>query len=293
MAGGDEAAGGEYPEDVKISAEVLQQMLNTAVQAGQAIQNHPAQPQPLPAVRPPGVDRKLIPQFWESRPTAWFRIFEIHVPDEGTKRFDYLLSFLSATALNQIDSIIDAPTQQPYTDAKKALLSHFQRNKYDKAGDLLLITSLGDRTPSDLLRYMRSLQPGEAETSLFIVIFLNALPRNAKDAALPKAPNLDEMAKAADVVLSIPDSRLAAVQLVDCDEEAVDQAEHVDAITRRQPPRSGQGPSSSARPSAEFMCSFHRRFKEKAYKCGDEERCSMRHILRPKPPAGNAKAGRQ
>ena len=141
---------------------------------------------------------------------------------------------------------------------------------------------------------MRSLQPGEAETSLFIVIFLNALPRNAKDAALPKAPNLDEMAKAADVVLSIPDSRMAAVQLVDCDEDADDHDEHVDAIMRRSPSCSGQAPSSSSmRSSAEFVCSFHRRFKEKAYKCGDPDRCSMKNVLRPKPPAGNAKAGRQ
>ena len=214
----DEGATGGEDEDVRISAHVLQQMLINAVQAGRATPDPgaaAAQAQALPAARPPGIDRKLIPQFWEARPAAWFRIFEVHVPDDGTKRFDYLLSFLSTTALNQIDSIIDSPTQQPYVDAKKALLSHFQRNKYDKAGDLLLVTSLGDRTPSDLLRYMRSLQPGEAETSLFIVIFLNALPGNAKDAALPKAPNLDEMAKAADIVLSIPEARpLAAVQVV-------------------------------------------------------------------------------
>ena len=109
MPGERAAAGGEHPEDVKISTEVLQQMLITAVEAGRAVQN-PAQVQAQPAARPQGVDRKLIPQFWETRPTAWFRIFEIHVPDEGTKRFDYLLSFLSTTALNQIDSIIDAPT---------------------------------------------------------------------------------------------------------------------------------------------------------------------------------------
>ena len=280
-------------EDIKISAEVLQQMLNTAVEAGRAVYgNQPAQ-QALP--RPPGVDRKLIPQFWETRPSAWFRIFEVHVPDEGTKRFDYLLSFLSVTALNQIDSIIDAPTQQPYLDSKKALLSHFQRNKYDKAGDLLLITSLGDRTPSDLLRFMRSLQPGEAETSLFIVIFLNALPRNARDAALPKAPNLDEMAKAADIVLSIPDtSRAPAVQSLDCDDDVDGSlAEHVDAILRR-PSSSRTAPSSPSRKSSSSItCSFHRRFKEKAYKCSDPERCSMCHFPRPKPPAGNAKAGRQ
>ena len=283
------AAGG----DVRLSAEVLQQMLITAVEAGRAVQTGPqalAQGQGQ-AQRPSGVDRKLIPQFWEARPTAWFRIFESHVPDEGTKRFDYLLSFLSTTALNQIDSIIDAPTQQPYNDAKKALLSHFQRNIYDKASDLLLITSLGDRTPSDLLRYMRSLQPGEAETSLFIVIFLNALPRNAKDAALPKAPNLDEMAKAADVVLSIPETRQPAIQALDDTGELEEDAlEHVDAISGRPAPRS----SASSGKSSSTLCSFHRRFKEKAYKCSDPEKCAMRNVPRPKPPpAGNAKAGRQ
>ena len=292
MAGGEAAA----DEDVKISAEVLQQMLINAVQAGRATPDqgtaaagavHGNQaPQ-----RPPGIDRKLIPQFWEARPAAWFRIFEAHVPADGTKRFDYLLSFLSATALNQIDSIIDAPTQQPYEDSKKALLSHFQRNKYDKAGDLLLVTSLGDRTPSDLLCYMRSLQPGEAETSIFIVIFLNALPRNARDAALPKAPNLDEMAKAADIVLSIPESRppagvQAVHQQMDSDD---DDSTHVDAISRR-PSSTG---SSNARRSD--VCKFHKKFKDRAYTCADPEHCSMRNVLRPKPTpkSGNAPAGRQ
>ena len=119
----DGAVGGEQAGDVRISAEMLQQMLITAVQAGRATPDTSQGQQALPH-RPQGVDRKLIPQFWENRPAAWFRIFEVHVPNEGMKRFDYLLSFLSSTALNQIDSIVDAPTQQPYKDAKEALLSH-------------------------------------------------------------------------------------------------------------------------------------------------------------------------
>ena len=287
MPGVDDAAGGETDGDVKISAEVFQQMLINAVQAGRATPEpgHQGQ-QAVAQQRPPGIDRKLIPQFWETRPAAWFRIFEVHVPYEGTKRFDYLLPFLSTTALNQIDSIIDAPTQQPYIDAKKALLSHFQRNKYDKAGDLLLVTSLGDRTPSDLLRYMRSLQPGEAETSLFKVIFLNALPRNARDEALPKAPNLDEMAKAAEVVLSIPETRSpAAVQAVQMLNDSGDEElAQVDAISRRQ--------TSSSSTTSSTLCAFHRKFKDKAYKCSDPDRCSMKGILKPKP-AGNGPAGRR
>ena len=290
-----DAAGGDAG-DVRISAEMLQQMLITAVQAGRGTQQADAvQGQHAAPLRPQGVDRKLIPQFWETRPAAWFRIFEAHVPDDGTKRFDYLLSFLSTTALNQIDSIVDAPTQQPYKDAKEALLSHFQRNKYDKASDLLLVTSLGDRTPSDLLRYMRSLQPGEQETSLFIVIFLNALPRNARDAALPKAPNLDEMAKAADIVLSFPEARAqtAAVQAVlraqDSDDEEVG---HVDAIARRQHPSSSSSSSSSAHRKS-WTCKVHQKFKDKTYKCGDPERCAMRHVISPRPGAGNGPAGRQ
>ena len=142
---------------------------------------------------------------------------------------------------------------------------------------------------------MRSLQPGEAETSLFIVIFLNALPRNAKDAALPKAPNLDEMAKAADIVLSIPEaSRAPAIQSLDFDDDETeeDHVGHVDAVARRYTPRSSPA-SPSKKSSSESVCSFHRRFKEKAYKCANPDKCTMRHLTRPKPPAGNAKAGRQ
>ena len=85
--------------------------------------------------------------------------------------------------------------------AKANLIRHYEESPRDLARKLRGLTSLGDRTPSDMLYYMRrSLLPGVPDNSLFEVIFLDLLPANARDAAV-KFDNLEQMAAAADQVL--------------------------------------------------------------------------------------------
>ena len=121
------------------------------------------------------------------------------------------------------------------------------------ANELLNLRSLGDRKLSVMLAHMRSLQPGDAEATLFKVIFLNMLPRNARDAVI-KHEDLDEMVAAADLVLVIPDTPpgqalgISAVQEYDF----IDQDPSVDAV------QCSPSSSSSQRPS-DRLCQVHSR----------------------------------
>ena len=293
-AGGARALDGDF----RISPEDFQRMLIVAVDTGRAalgaeVAAAGGAAVPAPTPPPQATQSRKIPDFWEARPAAWFRIFErkTQVEDSAT-RFDYLLAYLSVNALSQIDDIVDAPPPDPYAAAKKALLSHFQRDKLDKANDLRFIVDLGDRTPSELLRYMRSCQPGEAETSLFTVIFLNALPRNAKDAAL-KCDTLDEMAAVADRLLSVPDNKPPAVQAISAAASLDDvMAVHSAASTR---PGSSSSVAQGVSPLDPTLCTTHARFGTAAYTCAAPSVCRMKNVLRKKKKASaseNSKAGR-
>ena len=72
--GGAGAAGGDF----RISPEDFQRMLIVAVDTGRAALGAEAAVARADAapVAPPATQSRKIPDFWEARPAAWFRIFE-------------------------------------------------------------------------------------------------------------------------------------------------------------------------------------------------------------------------
>ena len=86
--------------------------------------------------------------------------------------------------------------------------------------ELISLTSLGDRTVVDFLEHMRTLQPGEAETSLFRHIFVKSLPQYV-GAIVSDKEDLDEMATAADDILRTVPAPAASAPLVDLNLAAV------------------------------------------------------------------------
>ena len=137
-----------------------------------------------PAQRERNLHDRKVPDFWEARPTTWVHVFESHL-DTGTEltekmKFSLLLPLLTSGAVEKVDRFVLAPPEQVYSKAKKALLDHFERDPMDRIADLYNLSSFGDRTATDFLDYMRSLQPGEQETLLFRYIFLKCMPQHAK-----------------------------------------------------------------------------------------------------------------
>ena len=213
-------------------------------------------------------DRK-VPDFWETKPTSWFHVFESHLDPaanhtERTK-FALLLPLLTTAAVNKVDRLVKAPPNDVYTVAKEKLLAHFERDPLDMAAELGSLHSLGDNNAVSFLEYMRSLQPGEAETTLFKHIFLRSLPSHVSSVVAHHA-TLDEMAKAADMVLKVVpgESQLS-----------------VNALSSEYPRDK----------LVDGLCAIHAKFGRDAYHCLLSS-CKMKNVLKKKN-TGNANAGRK
>ena len=196
--------------------------------------------------------------------------------------FNALLNHLPSSALPYVDHVLRNPGATPFTTSKACLIKHYEVSPRDKARTLRSLTSLGDRTPSEMLHYMRSLLPGVPDNALFEAIFIDLLPANARDAAV-KHDDLADMAVAADKVLAEapPTATMNAVT------SPVDQS--LAQVTSFSSSRKSQQGRSS-------LCFVHRNYGKKAFSCASPRTCSMRDVV-AKPDnnsavQGNSNAGR-
>ena len=214
-------------------------------------------------------DRK-VPDFWESKPEEWFRIFDAHLaffrPSEEAS-FNTLLPLLTPAALSKMTPILRVPGHDPYTRAKAALLKHFAKTPRDLARELRELRSLGDNTPSEILAHIRGLLPDP--DVLFEVILLDLLPPNARDAALHHT-SLDDMAAAADLIVAENAVAAAASPTV----AALSSVEDL-----------GSTPQDVAAVAAQpaDLCPVHARYGKAAYRCSDPRICRMKNIIRQRP----------
>ena len=229
-------------------------------------------------------DRK-VPDFWESKPEEWFRIFDAHLAFFGPTEeacFNTLLPLLTPAALSKMTPILRIPGRNPYTRAKTTLLKHFAKTPRDLCRELRELRSLGDSTPSEMLAHIRGLMPDP--DVFFEVVLLDLLPANARDAAL-QHKSLDAMAAAADLIVAenavaAASPAVSSVSLGDSD------AAVVNAIT------------NAVSPSPSDLCQVHAKYGKTAYRCASPATCRMKNIIRQRPPStrsspapGNSKAG--
>ena len=209
----------------------------------------------------------------------WFRLFDGQFPAALSEdaRFNALLNNLPSAALPFVDHVLRAPGQDPFSRAKACLIKHYEVSPRDRARVLRSLTALGDKTPSEMLCYMRSLLPGYPDNPLFEAIFIDLLPANARDAAV-KHELLEDMAEAADKVLAeAPVTSNVAIVA----EEAAYGVQSAQATPRRP----------------KDLCYYHARYGRGAYRCNSPRTCKMKDVIaKPPSPAapapGNANAGR-
>ena len=239
---------------------------------------------PTTATVIPRKEKKLA-EFWTTRPVMWFRLFDAQFPPsmEEDARFNALLNHLPSPALPFVDHVLRDPGQTPFTDAKKSLVQHYEVAPRDRARTLRSLTSLGDRTPTEMLRYMRSLLPGYPDNPLFEAIFIDLLPAEARNAAV-KHELLEDMAEAADQVLAEAPTSAASISQ-DSDVALAQVSRLTSSSSRRSPPKD---------PS---LCFVHRNYGKSAFKCASPKTCRMKDVIaRPdntRQASGNANAGRQ
>ena len=266
-------------------AQVINAAVSAAATAVAALPQRPAIQRS--AMAPTKLSDRKVPDFWESKPEEWFRIFDAHLaffqPTEEAS-FNTLLPLLTPAALSKMTPTLRVPGLNPYSRAKATLLKHFAKTPRDLARELRELRSLGDSTPSEILAHMRGLMPDP--DVFFEVVLLDLLPPNARDAALQHS-SLDDMAAAADLIVAENAVAAASPAISAVSDNAVlasSSVEHVAAVA-----------------STSGLCPTHARYGKAAYRCTDPAHCRMKNVIRqrpsvPKPssspsPQGNARAG--
>ena len=269
----------------------LSQVINAAVTAAAtAVAALPRSAPARPTMAPTKLSDRKVPDFWESKPEEWFRIFDAHLaffnPSQEAS-FNTLLPLLTPAALSKMTPILRVKGLTPYTQAKTTLLKHFAKTPRDLARELREVRSLGDCTPTEILAHIRGLLPDP--DVFFEVVLLDLLPANARDAALQHS-NLDDMAAAADLIVA---------------ENAV--AASLPSVAALSSPDSGadgrpEVAATSAPAAVPDLCQVHARYGRSAYRCASPATCRMKNVIRQRPAAaaaprsstqasGNSKAG--
>ena len=189
------------------------------------------------------------PKFWEQEPVAWFMVFRGHYEGRNLGQLDLfkaLLPLLPALAVSLCRPLVTSPTPTVMDDAQRLLLAHYELGPLERGRALVHCTSLGDRTPREMLQYMRSLQPGEQEGVMFRYVFVSLLSDVVRE-VVPSIDSLDGMASTAGSILQANAASSPRVASVLLDREAV--APVVAAASRRLPT-----PSVSPAPR---LCRLH------------------------------------
>ena len=259
---------------LQITSSMLQQLLSSAIAASNSGQHR----------EPP------VPKFWEAEPAAWFQVFRGHYQQRNLTQvalFNALLPLVPASAVALCRPFVGSTAADVFDQVERLLLKRFEMSRMERGKALLECTSLGDRTPEEMLQHMRSLQPGEEEGTIFRYLFVSLLPDVVRE-VVATMDSLDDMAMTANSVLqSNAAARINALSLQDNAEVA--------AIRRSSGPRSPRSPRRprpppSAGSGTSGLCRTHSRYGQYAFRCDRPASCPMRAVTRV---PGNGPAGRR
>jgi len=224
-----------------------------------------------------------LPTFWTSNAAAWFAQTEAQfglrqVTRDDTKYW-LLVAALDADVATRAAHILANPPEDDtkYQALKAFLISAYELSTEERAEQLLSLTDLGDRRPSEVMDAMLRLSGGHT-CFLFRHIFLRLLPFAARQAlATTVIGDMRELAREADKVVRAsshphrPAPCVALAEQTTPTQTSDLQPQEVYPVVRDTPRRS----------TASGLCYYHRRFGAAAQKCRPP--CSWR--------PGNAQAG--
>ena len=222
-----------------------------------------------------------MPKFWESEPAAWFQVFRGHYQPRGLTQlalFNALLPLVPTSAVALCRPYVGSAAPDVFDRVERLLLQRFEMSRMERGKALLDCTSLGDRTPEEMLQHMRSLQPGEEEGTIFRYLFVSLLPDVVRE-VVATMDSLDDMAKTANSILqSNASARINALSTATEDLQ-------VTAVRRPRPPR-----PAAAAGTAGSLCRTHVRYGQDAFRCDRPASCPMHSVVRS---PGNGPAGRR
>lgn len=230
------------------------------------------------------------PPLLPNQPATWFNQVEAEffingITDDATK-FYFVLARLDPKYVVEVQDIFDnPPATDKYATVRRELLLRISASHTQRIRQLLEQEELGDRTPSQLLRHMRTLAGNSVTEDFLRTLWASRLPELTR-AIVTSQPDLElnKLAGIADQFLegSKPSTQVAAISQDQVNEALVKRLESMELriaeLTRgRSHDRScgehRQAASGSRRrrrpssPAPKGYCWYHRTFGNKSTRC--------------------------
>lgn len=232
------------------------------------------------------------PPFWRQNPVLWFAQLEsqfvlAHVTADDTK-YSYVAASLNEDLATEVQDILASPpSTDRYSTIKNALITRLSQSETKRLEKLLRTEELGDRTPSQLLRRLRTLANNAVNEDILRNIWLSRLPPDAQKILTVCAGDLDALAQTADRIVEMyPSVSVAAVSpstdntLTALQAQVAELTAQIAALRTQYSSRQSQRHRSPRRrsrsPSTAKICWYHKRFGSEARKCNPP--CEMGNV---------------
>ena len=247
---------------------------------------------PLPLYQPgsSSIGRVAVkmPPFWRNKSSLWFAQLEAQfdlaqITLEKT-RFTYVVANLEECYASEVEDIITSPPAvNPYSPIKEQLILRLSSSEEKRIRQLISDEELGDSTPSQFYRRLKSLAGSAIQDSLLKTLWVQRLPSQTQailqaqsDLSIEKLLSISD--KIAEVQMSSsPSTSVCATQFQPGLEKKVEQlALKLEEIQQALRPRrsNSRSRSLSRQRSLKGSCWYHNRFGTRARKC--VQPCSFR-----------------
>lgn len=146
--------------------------------------------------------------FWKTRPELWFSQLEAQfetsgIVNENTK-FPYVIQSLDESSLGEIADLLVSPrTANAYSRLKERLIGSYSDSEEKRLRSLIHEADLGDKKPSQLLRYMKELSQGKISDSVLKSLWLQRLPRQVQAILTASDQDLESLSRLADKIVDV------------------------------------------------------------------------------------------
>ncbi|XP_043511720.1 uncharacterized protein LOC122529545 [Frieseomelitta varia] len=232
-----------------------------------------------------GTTQFYAPLFWPEKPDLWFKQLDIHFDANDVRsdqaKFSFALAHMDASNAGEIADIISCPPEYDrYETLRTEMVRRLNAIRRNQLQGLFEQEEMGDRTPSQFLRHMRTLA-GEAATDEFLKTkWLNRLPPAVRTIVSTLYVPLDQLAVAADriqeTIPTIVASNARHPEMDQLNRKLDDlrkqMAELVKTFARatartRSRSRSKSRRRRSKSPAAKDHCWYHKTFGDRSTKC--------------------------
>lgn len=183
----------------------------------------------MAAPKPEVLARLKLPVFTPEDPEVWFKQVEYCLADAGVTvsldKFKQVVKTLDGKYAREVrDLVLRPPPDAPFEKLKEELLLRLGQSQAQKTRQLLENESIGDRTPSQFLRHLKTLAGNAATDDILKALWMNGLnPLIRGNIAAYGAQDditLEQLARMADCVVDQMKSLIPAPQVAAAESES-------------------------------------------------------------------------